>query len=82
MSIIISKLKIIKMIKFIKKMRSKLLDLPKISKITISIFVDSILCILTTWLSFYLRLGEFFPINNNLIMGTAFRGLIPLHGLP
>ena len=41
-----------------------LLDLPKSSKIIISLFVDLILCFLTTWLSFYLRLGELFPIKS------------------
>ena len=67
MAIFISKLKVLKMIEFIQKLRSKLLDLPKVYKIIISISVDSILCILTTWLSFYLRLGEFYPINNDLL---------------
>ena len=45
-------------------LRLFLLDLPKSSKIIISLLVDLILCFLTTWLSFYLRLGELFPIKS------------------
>ena len=47
--------------KFMQKFRSILLDLPKSLKIIISILVDSFLCVLTTWISFYLRLGTFLP---------------------
>ena len=50
----------------IDNLRLFLLDLPKIYKITISLFVDSVLCILTTWLSFYLRLGELFSSNASI----------------
>ena len=53
---------------FIQKFRCILLDLPKSLKIIISILVDSFLCVLTTWLSFYLRLGELVPIQNDLII--------------
>ena len=53
---------------FIQKFRCFLLDLPKSLKIIISILVDSFLCVLTTWLSFYLRLGELVPIQNDLII--------------
>ena len=48
-------------------LRLYLLDLPKSSKIIISLFVDTALCILTIWLSFYLRLGELFPIKNLIL---------------
>ncbi len=50
------------------KLRSYLLDLSKIYKLIISLSVDSLLCMLTTWLSFCLRLGEFFPIKRELII--------------
>ena len=43
------------------------LDLPKFSKVIISLLVDSFLCILSTWLSFYLRLGEIFPIQSLIL---------------
>ena len=47
-------------------LRLFLLDLPKSWKITIYLFVDILLCLSTTLLSFYLRLGEFFPLKNAL----------------
>ena len=56
--------------KSIKQIRSILLDLPKSLKIIISIFVDAFLCVLTTWLSFYLRLGDFLPMQNDLLVPT------------
>ncbi|MDC3073473.1 polysaccharide biosynthesis protein, partial [Prochlorococcus sp. AH-716-O13] len=40
------------------------MDLPKISKVFISLLIDSLLCTLTTCLSFYLRLGELFPLES------------------
>ena len=52
----------------IQKMRTYLLDLPKVLKIIISILVDSFLCFFTTWISFYLRIGEFLPNQNILIL--------------
>ena len=48
-------------------LRLFLLDLPKSSKIIISLLVDLILCFFTTWLSFYLRLGQLFPIKTLVI---------------
>ena len=45
-----------------------LLDLPGFSKIIISLIVDSFLCILTTWLSFYLRLGELLQIKSTILL--------------
>ena len=51
----------------IDSLRLYLLDLPKISKIFLSLLVDFTLCILTTWLSFYLRLGEIFPIQSLIL---------------
>tara|TARA_Y100000589_G_C27190419_1_gene644561 strand:- start:2515 stop:4455 length:1941 start_codon:yes stop_codon:yes gene_type:complete len=44
-------------------LRLFLLDLPKSLKIIISVLVDSFLCFLTVWISFYLRLGHFAPFN-------------------
>ena len=52
----------------IKNLRLYLLDLPKSSKIFISLIVDSTLCILTTWLSFYLRLGQIVPFQNAILL--------------
>ncbi|MDA9704186.1 polysaccharide biosynthesis protein [Prochlorococcus sp. AH-736-L19] len=52
----------------INKLRLFLLDLPRDIKLIISLFVDSILCIFTVWISFYLRLGEFINLQNAIII--------------
>ena len=49
----------------IDNLRLFLLDLPKIFKVTISASVDCFLCVISTWISFYLRLGEL-PISSFL----------------
>ena len=53
--------------KEIDKIRLFILDLPPFKKIILSLTVDSILCFLTVWLAFLLRLGEI-PNQNQLIL--------------
>ncbi len=72
------KFKILNMNNYIQKLRSNLLDLPKSLKIIISIFVDSFLCFLTTWLSFYLRLGNLLPMQNDLLSPTLLSIIIAI----
>ena len=60
------------------KLRLFLLDLPKISKIIISLLVDSFLCLLTTWLSFYLRLGELLPIRIEIFLPSIISIILAL----
>ncbi len=52
----------------IDNLRIILLDLPRSSKLIISLSIDILLCILTIWISFYLRLGEFFPFGNPMLL--------------
>ena len=52
----------------VEKLRGYFLDLSKIQKFFISLFVDSLLCLTTTWLSFCLRLGEVIPIETVLFL--------------
>ena len=48
------------------KLGAPVLILPRIAKRVIVLIVDFILCIISVWLAFYLRLGEFVsPIGNN-----------------
>ena len=56
------------MLRKIDNLRIILLDLPKSSKLIISLLIDSLLCIFTIWISFYLRLGELFPFGNPILM--------------
>lgn len=54
--------------KNINKLRLFLLDLPRDIKLTISIAVDSFLCIFTVWIAFFLRLGDFPNLENAVII--------------
>ena len=51
-------------------LRFYLLDLPRIWKLLLSIFVDTLLCLVTVFFSFFLRLGKFAPIDSNLFVAT------------
>lgn len=42
-----------------------LLSLPPFPKRLLVVFVDCCLCVLTTWVTFYLRLGEFIILNSS-----------------
>jgi len=42
---------------------SRVLVIPRVAKRIIVLFVDICICVLTVWLSFYLRLNEFVPLN-------------------
>lgn len=44
-----------------------LLALPRSVKRTIALVVDASICILTVWLAFFLRLGEFVPLEGNAL---------------
>ena len=52
----------------IKNLRIFLLDLPRDVKLIISLAVDSFLCIFTVWFAFYLRLGQFVPLENFIFL--------------
>ena len=76
MSVKTSKIKKKEISLIVQKLRSFLLDLPKTLKVIISISVDVFLCIFTTWISFYLRLGELFPIKYDLLIPSLISVLI------
>lgn len=42
-----------------------ILALPRSAKRTIAVAVDASICVLTVWLAFFLRLGEFVPLEGN-----------------
>ncbi len=52
----------------INNFRLILLDLPRDIKLIVSLSVDALSCIFTVWISFYLRLGEFLPLQNSIII--------------
>ena len=44
-----------------------LLALPRYAKSTFVVFTDMCFCVLTVWLAFFLRLGEFVSLSENLL---------------
>jgi FlaA1/EpsC-like NDP-sugar epimerase len=53
------------------KMRIPLLALPRLAKRIIVLIVDFTLCVLTVWIAYYLRLGEFVSISGNALWATG-----------
>ena len=58
------------------KVRNFVVNLPRKIKVAINIYVDVILCALTTWLAFYLRLGEFPEVSINFIVVACLSAFI------
>ena len=52
----------------INKISKNIINLPRYAKRTIIIVVDLSLCVLCTWLAFYLRLEQFIKINDVAIL--------------
>ncbi len=52
----------------INKIRIFLLDLPRDIKLIISLGVDTFSCIFTVWIAFYLRIGQFVPLEKFIIL--------------
>ena len=55
---------------YIKDISNSFLSIPRYAKKIIAIIVDLGLCILCTWLAFYLRLEEFIKINDVTILSV------------
>jgi FlaA1/EpsC-like NDP-sugar epimerase len=47
----------------IQMLAGKALSLPRLAKRTVALMVDFFLCVLTVWLTYYLRLGEFISLT-------------------
>ncbi len=47
------------------------LALPRAAKRLVALSVDLGLCVLTVWLAYYLRLGEFVPLSGNALWATG-----------
>lgn len=48
-----------------------ILALPRIAKRIVALSVDLGLCVLTVWLAYYLRLGEFVSLSGNALLAAA-----------
>jgi FlaA1/EpsC-like NDP-sugar epimerase len=56
------------------------LGLPRLAKRIVVLLLDLSLCILTVWLAYYLRLGEFVSLSGNalLAIGTSIGLALPI----
>ena len=54
------------------------LSLPRLAKRMIAILLDISLCVLTVWLAFYLRLGEFMALSGNALLAIAISVILAL----
>ncbi|WP_350283450.1 nucleoside-diphosphate sugar epimerase/dehydratase [Nitrosomonas sp.] len=57
--------------KYLAQLASPLLALPRTAKCTVVLSVDLSLCILTVWLGYYLRLGEFISFTEQSYWATG-----------
>lgn len=48
-----------------------ILAMPRVAKRAVAVLVDLGLCVLTVWLAFYLRLGEFVPLSGNALWAVG-----------
>jgi len=48
-----------------RKIANQVLDLPRLAKRILVIAVDASLCVITTWIAFYLRLDEWVRLTPN-----------------
>ncbi len=53
------------------KLTTPVLALPRAVKCSIVLLVDLALCVLTVWLAFYLRLGEFVPLSGTVLWAVV-----------
>lgn len=53
------------------KLATPVLALPRAAKRTVAILVDMSLCVLTVWLAYYMRLGEFVALSGNALIATG-----------
>jgi FlaA1/EpsC-like NDP-sugar epimerase len=58
------------------KLAKPILALPRMAKCSIVMVVDASLCVLTVWLSFYLRLGEFVALSDSALWAAVGSAMI------
>jgi FlaA1/EpsC-like NDP-sugar epimerase len=53
------------------KLSSPMLALPRVAKRAVALSIDLGLCVLTVWLAYYLRLGEFVALSGNALVAVG-----------
>ena len=64
--------------KILNRTGTPVLGLPRIVKRIVALFVDMNLCILTIWLAYFLRLGEFVPLSGSALLLVGYSILFAL----
>ena len=55
---------------YIKELSHSVLSIPRLTKRMIVIFIDFSLCVLTVWIAYYLRLGEFVTLKGQPLLAA------------
>ncbi len=63
---------------FLSRLGVPVLAMPRIAKRIVAVVVDAGLCVLTVWLAYYLRLGEFVILTGNAMWAAGISILIAL----
>ena len=53
------------------RLTAPVLELPRMTKRIVAVMVDMSLCVLTVWLAYYMRLGEFVTLSGNALIATV-----------
>jgi FlaA1/EpsC-like NDP-sugar epimerase len=56
--------------RFFSRLTAPVLELPRTTKRIVAVMVDMSLCVLTVWLAYYMRLGEFVTLSGNALIAT------------
>ena len=64
----------------LRKLATPILALPRSAKRIVALVVDLALCVLTVWLAYYLRLGEFVSLSGNALwaIGVSISTALPI----
>ena len=63
--------KAIVMRRMFSRLTAPVLELPRTTKRIVAVMVDMSLCVLTVWLAYYMRLGEFVTLSGKALIATA-----------
>ena len=63
---------------FLSHLAVPVLGLPRMAKRVVALLVDMSLCVLTVWLAYYLRLGEFVALSGNALIAAGLSAALAL----
>jgi FlaA1/EpsC-like NDP-sugar epimerase len=60
------------------RLTAPVLELPRVAKRVVAVMVDMSLCVLTVWLAYYMRLGEFVTLSGNAFIASIISMIVCL----